>query len=516
MNTRSQVIRNTLFSSVGIYTEYFLGMLTSIIIARHLGPADFGAYSLVIWLVATGVVITNSGVASAVIKFVAELRGAGRHAQIRPLLTWAWRVQGAFLVVVLLGGTALFLLHGQRLAADFNHGVLLAILLVTTALRASYMLNISIAKGYENFRVTAMIAVIVAPLNLLLILVAWWLDGPMEWFLGTYTVSSFAFWWISRRQVVRLLPPAQPHEPLDEELRARLRSYTTLVAVTVAISFVTASEVEVLFLTLFDTAASAGHFKVAFQLASGSLLLVPGVFGALLLPMMANALAQGREVAGQRMATSTTYLAALATPVVAFGVVFADAIIGLLYGEAFAPAAFAFAVCLSTGALSTISQAASGYLLGSDRQRTLMLVVLGGSIVKVALDISLIQRFGLTGAVVAYGVTSMMIATLMLVIALRYSGARLEWGRIARVLVAALLAAGVALAVRGQLGALPGLVLGGVLLSLTYVAGTLVLGFWSASDLQHIQALHARIARGRPSVVGRILGWAARRAENAA
>ena len=82
MSTRGQVIRNTLFSSVGIYTEYFLGMLTSIIIARHLGPADFGAYSLVIWLVATGVVITNSGVSSAVIKFVAELRGAGRDAQI--------------------------------------------------------------------------------------------------------------------------------------------------------------------------------------------------------------------------------------------------------------------------------------------------------------------------------------------------------------------------------------------------------------------------------------------------
>ena len=215
MNTRDQVIRNTLFSSLGIYTEYFLGMLTSIIIARHLGPADFGAYSLVIWLVATGVVITNSGVASAIIKFVAELRGADRQAQIRPLLTWAWRVQGAFLAIVLLGGTALFLLHGQRLVANFNHGALLAILLVTTALRASYMLNIAIAKGYENFRVTAAIAVIVAPLNLLLILVVWWLDGPMVWFLGTYTASSFAFWWISRRKVEPLLPPPGSREPLE-------------------------------------------------------------------------------------------------------------------------------------------------------------------------------------------------------------------------------------------------------------------------------------------------------------
>src|SRR5690606_10751811 len=188
--------------------------------------------------------------------------GGGRQAQIRPLLTWAWRVQAAFLAVVLLAGTVLFLLHGQRLVSGFDHGVLLAILLVTTALRASYMLNIAIAKGYENFRVTAAIAVIVAPLNLLLILVVWWLDGPMEWFLGTYTASSFVFWWISRRQIEPLLPPAQPYEPLDEGLRTRLRSYTALVAVTVAISFVTASEVEVLFLTLFDSAASAGQFKV--------------------------------------------------------------------------------------------------------------------------------------------------------------------------------------------------------------------------------------------------------------
>lgn len=516
MDTRDQVIRNTLFSSLGIYTEYFLGMLTSIIIARHLGPADFGAYSLVIWLVATGVVITNSGVASAIIKFVAELRGADRQAQIRPLLTWAWRVQGAFLAIVLLGGTALFLLHGQRLVANFNHGALLAILLVTTALRASYMLNIAIAKGYENFRVTAAIAVIVAPLNLLLILVVWWLDGPMEWFLGTYTASSFVFWWISRRQIEPLLPPAQPYEPLDEGLRTRLRSYTALVAVTVAISFVTASEVEVLFLTLFDSAASAGQFKVAFQLSSGALLLVPGVFGALLLPMMANALAQGPEVAGRRMAVSTTYLAALAAPLVAFGVVFADAIIGLLYGEAYAPAAFAFALCLSTGAFSTLSLAASGYLLGSDRQRTLMFVVLGGVIVKVALDISLVQRYGLTGAVAAYGATSVLVGTVMIGIALYHSGARLEWGRMARVLVAALLAAGIAWAVRGQLAVLPGLVLGGILLSFAYVAGTLLLGFWSAPDLQHIQALHSRMAGGRPAFVGRILGWAARRAEAAA
>jgi O-antigen/teichoic acid export membrane protein len=518
MSTRGQVIRNTLFSSVGIYTEYFLGMLTSIVIARHLGPADFGAYSLVIWLVATGVVVTNSGIASAVIKFVAELRGAGRDAQIRSLLRWAARVQAGFLVVVLLGGTTLFLLQGQRLMPGFNHSLLLGILLVTTAMRASYMLNIAIAKGYENFRATAAIAVIVAPLNLLMILVVWWLDGPMEWFLGTFTISSFVFWWISRRQVAPLLPPAQSRQPLDDDTRRRLRSYTALVAVTVAVNFFTASEVEVLFLTLFDSAASAGHFKVAYQLASGALLLVPGVFGALLLPMMANALAQGREVASRRLAMSTTYLAALAAPLVAFGVLFAGEIIGLLYGAAFAPSALVFAGCLAAGATATVCQGASSYLLGSDRQRTLMTVVLACAAVKLLLDVVLIQRYGLTGAVSAYAATSVLSSALLIGLALHYSGTRLELGRIARVLGAAAIAAAVGWAVRDHLPSMLvlKLALGSILVAFVYAAGTVLLGFWSVADLQHFQHLHARLTGGRPALVARVLGWAVRRSEASA
>ncbi|MGY1457199.1 oligosaccharide flippase family protein [Luteimonas sp. A534] len=516
MSTRSQVIRNTLYSSVGIYTEYFLGMLTSIIIARHLGPADFGAYSLVIWLVATGVVVTNSGVSSAVIKFVAELRGAGRDGEIRALLSWARRVQAGFLAVVLVTGAALFMLQGQRLMPGFSHGVLLAILLATTVLRAMYMFNISTAKGYENFRVTAAIAVIVAPLNLLMILVVWWLDGPMEWFLGSFTASSFLFWWISRRQVAPLLPPPGAREPLDAATRKRLRSYTSLVAVTVAVSFITASEVEVLFLTLFDSTASAGQFKVAFQLSNGALLLVPGVFGALLLPMMAKALAQGREIAGRRLSMSTTYLTALAAPLVAYGMVFAHEIIGLLYGPAFSPAAPMFAVCLLGGAVGVVCQGASSYLLGADRQRTLMIAVIACSMVKVGLDVALIRQFGLAGAVAAFAATSTLMGALLVILALRYSGATLQWGRIARVVAAAAIAGGAAWPLRGHLADLPTLLIGGAMLSALYAAGTVLLGFWSAADLHHFQHLHARLGKGRPAFVGRLLGWAVRRAETAA
>ena len=79
MSTRGKALQNTLFSSVGLYTEYVLGMVTSIIIARHLAPAGYGSYSLVIWLVGLGVAITNSGTASAAINVTSSGLASGAY-----------------------------------------------------------------------------------------------------------------------------------------------------------------------------------------------------------------------------------------------------------------------------------------------------------------------------------------------------------------------------------------------------------------------------------------------------
>lgn len=114
MNSRSRTLNNTFFSSVGLYTEYVLGMLTSILIARYLGPDGFGTYSLVIWMVGMGVAISNSGTASAAIKFVAELRGSERNELIPYTLDYLRRAQRVFLLIVVLGGAVLFGLAGKR------------------------------------------------------------------------------------------------------------------------------------------------------------------------------------------------------------------------------------------------------------------------------------------------------------------------------------------------------------------------------------------------------------------
>lgn len=508
MNTRAHTLRNTFYSSVGMYTEYVLGMLTSIIIARHLGPDDFGAYSLVIWLVAMGIAITNSGTASAAIKFIAELRGAEQRPMIPHLLGYLRRAQRYFLLVVLLAGGVLFVTIGDRVAPDMNHAVLLGFLVVAVAMRASYMFNIGVAKGFEDFRATAMVALISTPINLALVVLAMFFDAPVEWLLAIFLVSSLVFLVVSFRQVSPLVPARVEGVELPGPLMDRVRRHMGWTALTVSVGFLAASEVEVLFLNMYADSHAAGQFKVAFQLAVGASALVPGVFGALLLPMMANALSRGREAAGRRFVSSTSYLALLAFPLMAFGAVFSTAVVRVLYGDEFLPAGPVFAFCLAATCITTMTVGGSSLLVSADRQRSILLLVTAFAVLKLAAGALLISAFGLPGAVLSFVLVAMVSAVAMMSLAIKVSQAMPEWGRLARIASAALLAALIALPLRGQLLPWAQVVIGGIVLVGSYLPLTLLLGCWTRGDIEHLQQLHQRFVSGRPRLGARFLAWA--------
>lgn len=512
MSIRASTLRNALFSSVGIYTEYALGMLTSIIIARHLGPEGYGTYSVVVWMVALGIATTNSGTASAAIKFVAEMRGREDTGSIAPLLDYLRRAQRLFLLVVVLLGAGALLIGGARVAPGLHQGGLLAFLCIAVALRSSYMFNIGVAKGFEDFRAIALVALVAAPVNLALVVLAWWLDSGVGWLLTVFVASSVVFYLVSRRQVRRLVPAAPAGASLPAPLVGRIRRHMWLTALTVTVGFVAASEVEVLFLHLYAGAASAGQFKVAFQLAVGAISLVPGVFGALLLPMMANALGQGAHVAGHRFVASTSYLVLLAAPLVAFGAAFSGVLIHLLYGAAYDASVLVFTWCLVAAAVTMVTQGGSALLISADRQGSVLLLVLACGAMKLGLDFLLVVRWGLGGAVVAYVAVSAAGAVAIMALAIRVTGVRPDWTRIARIILAAAGGGLLALPLRGLDEPLLALALGGGAMGLGYGVLSLLLGCWSRADIAQLQQLHERFAASRPRMGARVLQWAHRHA----
>lgn len=512
MTPRSLTLRNTLFSSLGIYVEYFLGMVCAVLIARHLGPRHYGIYGLFIWFAAIGIVVTNSGITTGVIKFVAELRGSRQPELIRPMLAYMRKVQRWHLLVVLGLGLGLYLLLGRRYAAELD---LLEFVLLAAAvgMRAPYMFNVAIAKGFEAFDATARITLVAAPTNLALVVTAMLLHGDILWFVVMYAISSAVFLLASQYQVRRLLAPLPRLGDLPGELLRRIRRHLRIVSLTIIVSFLIASDVEILFLNLFASATAAGYFKVAFQLASGIMLLVPGVFSAVLLPMMAKALSEGRTVGGQRFVTATSYLAMLGAPMVAFGACFAGAVIGLLYGAAYAAAAPVFALCMLASALNTSAQGATSLLVSADRQHVILTLTLLFGVFKIAVDVTLVRHFGLHGAMAAIVIAAVVSSSAYVLLGMRVGGLPLEWRRLGRILLAAALAGAVAsLVLPLRLPPLFTLLLGGPLLVAAYLPLTLWLRCWTGADIEQLKSLHQRFAAGRPLLLGRLLAWSGVRA----
>jgi hypothetical protein len=57
------------------YASYAFGLITSALIARGLGPDDFGSYAYVIWLTGLLIMLGNNGLAISGIRFVSESHG---------------------------------------------------------------------------------------------------------------------------------------------------------------------------------------------------------------------------------------------------------------------------------------------------------------------------------------------------------------------------------------------------------------------------------------------------------
>jgi O-antigen/teichoic acid export membrane protein len=511
MTNRAHTLRNTMFSSVGIYTEYFLGMIAAVVIARHLGPGRYGIYGLFIWFAAVGVVATNSGITTGVIKFVAELRGANREDLIVPLLERLRKVQRWHMILVLGAGAIVFAVAGHRAAADLN---VVEFLLLTAAvgMRAPYMFNVAIAKGFEAFDATARISMVASPLNLAMVIAAMCLHASLIWFVGIYAISSLVFLLVSHLQTARLIKALPPSSILPDDWLQRMRRHLRIVSVTVIVGFLIASDVEILFLNLYATSSEAGYFKVAYQLATGIILLVPGVFGALLLPMMAKALRQGREVAARRFVAVTSYLVLLAAPVAAFGICFAAPVIALLYGNAYATAAPVFAWIILSSGIGTATQGASSLLVSADRQNIILMLTIAFGVLKISLDLLLIRHYGLYGAVTAIVTVNLISSSIYVITGMRVSGARLEWTRLCSVILAALMASAAALPVL-RLHLLPiwTLLIGGIVISAVYLLMTLLLKCWSSDDIQQMSGLHQRLLGGQPALLGRLLRWAGAR-----
>jgi len=489
----SRALSNTAYSSLALYVEYLFGLIASIVIARALLPSDMGIYSLLVWVVANAIVVANAGITMGAIKFIAELRGAGRSDATALLVQRLRRMQRNMLLIVIVALCAIFAFAHGRIAPGVELWVL-GVLILSVAFRAPYMFNIAVLKGSQDFRSTAVVAVIGASLNLALVILAWAKAATLPVYVVVYALSSLVFYLVSEWRASRFARIAADSDAaLSPELETRMRHHLRVVAFTTVFGTIGSSEIELLSLNLLSDAAHAGLFKVANAVAAGVALLLPGILSAQLLPMMASAQGRSQDEANRRFVDMTVWLYVLGAPLIAAGAVFADHAIEWLYGNAYAEAAPVLIVLLIARVASVLGQGATAFLMSADRQTALMRLTLSFSALRLIGAFACTYAFGLTGAIFSTMVLALSGSAVTILLAMRISGTGMPWARLLRISAAAALPALCCIPIARALPPLSGLLAGTVVFAIGYPLSIWLLRGLDEADADIVRMLAMKL-----------------------
>jgi O-antigen/teichoic acid export membrane protein len=505
---KGAAIRAALQMTAATYVVYAAGLLVSALIARSVGPADFGRYSYLVWLAGVLIMIGNNGLTTSAIRFVSESLGRDSIGTARDMHGWLKRRQLASLtLVVVLYLAAMPFLKPAGWAQD-ELWLFAAIVLVSTIAKAMYLFSISVAKGYGRFDVEAVTSIVVSVLNAAAVVVLIMLHAPLMAYLVLFALTCIAYAG-SAVVMLRIADIAPTHGAIEPVLQSRLKQHLLwTVVLTIAVVFSNKS-VETWLLNEMVGPAEVGYFAIAAALTRGGVDLLSSGLTTVLMPSMAHAFgAGGQERVNSILSRSVRYFLFLGLLLAGVGALWADVAVDLMYGPRYEPVINVLRIMMVVGGL-TLSDGAFGALLSTTDNQRLRAGFSFISIVFGALAaVLLIPRYGLMGAIMAYAISHLLVFAITLAGIVRIMSLHLPWRELGRLLFAALIATLVALAMMTVLPSLWTSFAAGVVYAIVYVGGTVLLHAWKGNDAEQLLTLMQRMPRLFDRLQRRVERWA--------
>lgn len=484
---RVAALRGALLMTGSTYVVYALGLVVSALIARDIGPEDFGRYAYLVWLAGMLGMFANNGLTTTGIRFVSESLGRDQPDTAARIHGWLWRRQLLCLLAVALLYLASLPLFERGGWLSTELPLFAAVVLLSMFGKSSFIFFISMAKGYGRFGIEASATVGLGLLNAAAVALLAWHGVGLHAYLAVFTLTSLAFGvlglWMSRRAGLR------PRGGLsDPDLLARLRTHlwwTVLLVLTAALSN---KAVETWLLNALVGATEVGYFAIAAALTRGGVDLLSSGLTTVLMPMMAHAFgAAGIEQVNRVLSNAVRIFQFFGLLLAGAGALAADLVVHLMYGEAYAPVAEVFRWMVIIGGL-TLTEGAFGALLSTtDHQRLRAFFATASIVITAAFAVVLVPQYGLIGALWAHVASRLIVMVLLVLGVRRLLQIRLPWRELLRLLLAALLAVAPALSI-ALLWPDPWLrFAAGVLYALLYIALSLLLRGFQSADIETLQ-----------------------------
>lgn len=504
MKDKIALLRNVALVAMASYVESAVGLLAGVLIARTLGPVDYGHYAFGIWMCGALIMAGNNALPMSAIKFLAEARGASREDLAAALVRRFLRLQlvSSGLLLAIFG-----VVMAIRPVADWADQLplMLGIAVVAVWSRAGFWMRGAITKGYELFVPENVALAVTALANLVLVVVLAWKGASVAEFFALYAVLGIVSN-VLVRHMMRQRGVAPGLATIPDDLDRRLRKHLVLTGIMMLLVVATNKAVEMTLLKIHTSPETVGYFAIAGALTKGAVELLAGGMAAVLLPAMARRFGQaGAHSLGRMLAESARLYWFVGMAIAGLGLTVSEGLVHLLYGERYEGAIPALMWHLVISGLLVVNGAAAAVLTASDRQMDRIRVIVCALIVNLIAGFLLIPRFGLNGAIASFAITQLCDSGLAWWYAHRRTKVQLPFGPMARITAAGLIATGLGYLVAEALHLKLAFLGGAVVFLGTYLPLTVLFRTWRAGDFEVIANVVGRLPRVGAGLSPRVL-----------
>ncbi|MEP7311554.1 MAG: oligosaccharide flippase family protein [Pseudomonadota bacterium] len=491
------------------YITYALGLIVGAVIARRLGPADYGRYAFLVWFTGLLVVVTNHGFTTSGIRFVSEALGQGSQTAAAQVHGYLLKMQ-RFSALVVVG---LFLLAMVWVKPDewaMSPWFFIGAAVLGTLARAAYVFDISIAKGYGIFSVEAYSTLAVGFLNGAAAVVLALLDASLLSFVALFAAAGMSMCVMAKAQLRRARVRAD-FTRLDPTKMLEVRRHLMWTSLLVLVAVLGGRSIETFTLSVYLSPAHLGFFTLAGGLARGSIDLLTVGLSTVLMPAMGRAFgAGGKPRVHVIFNDSLRYFACIGLMLAGIGVFWSSSLVSIMYGKQYVSVIPILATFQIIGGL-TLGEAACGSLLATTgNQSTWAKVSCLSLIVSAILAPLLIKQYGVTGAVVSVATARVLTFGVLLGVVIRGQAVALPGKALRRLCAAAALAALVAAPAALFLPALPGHIMAGFIYLSVFAALSVIFRAWLPADADLLLAVSKRFPRALKAFAPALRRWRSR------
>ena len=402
MTGQTQQVGNAVFWNVFAKSGRFgLSLVSGVIVVRSLGPDDYGVLSLVRMILTFSVILAGAGLGQALLKFLPVLRVSGSAREAVRLARRVVFFQVCFYLVLI---AVVYLAQpGFDRLFQFDHFggigpvILAAVALSLFELFFNLIANI-LSACYDTRRFS--LANILNHLIFIVVLVLLLRSGVgVLGVLVAGAVGNLAACLMLLSRTAANLRDTGRTGGKERIANGRLFRFSLPFAAIGVLNMIVWRQSETIFLAHYRTAAETGFFDLAYRLPQMMLEFIPTAIWPVIMAGFSELYEKDRRNLSLAINKYYRMLFILCAPVCCGGIVFSGRLIPLLFGEAMAPAALPAQLFFAIFTVSFFSTPLSMSFYVMEKTHINLIICAALAALNVGLDIVLIPRYGLIGAI---------------------------------------------------------------------------------------------------------------------